>query len=104
MTAKVKGTKRYEFTMKEKEIIVAEAYHISGNVKATAKKYSILPTNIHQWKKRIPLVKSSVNSNSWETIKLKKQYGASGKLLHKNIFPQLAIFLRTSKQPTVLSL
>ena len=78
--------------MKEKENIVAEAYHTPGNVKATAKKYLILPTNIRQWKKRIATIKSNVSSKSWENIKLNKQSGAAGMFLHKNIFPQLAQF------------
>ena len=78
--------------MKAKENILAEAYHIPENVKATAKKYSILPTNICQWKKRIATIKTNVSSKSWENIKLNKQSGAAGMLLHKNIFPQLAQF------------
>ena len=41
MNAQVKGVRRYAYSIEEKEMIVAEAYHFSENVKATTRKYSI---------------------------------------------------------------
>jgi len=40
-------------TWKDKQIIVDEAYHIERNIKPTALKYDVQPSQIRRWKKRL---------------------------------------------------
>ena len=46
---------KIRFTIKEKQDIVAEAYQVENNVKKTALKFRVQPSNIRRWKSLMDL-------------------------------------------------
>lgn len=80
--------KRYAYTIEEKENIVEEAYALPNNVKPTARVYSVQPSNIRQWKRRITELKASTDVK-YDRIKRLKQYGCGDKPHHAEKFKDL---------------
>ena len=51
------------FALSEKKMIVDEAYALAGNIRPTARKYQVQPTQIRRWKSTIE--KAAEGSIKW---------------------------------------
>ena len=85
----IRPKRQHSYSMAKKELIVAEAYSIPNNVKATARCYEVQGSNIRQWKKRIAFLKRKHDVATYDRIKQKKQFGGGSKPKHPEVFDDL---------------